>query len=191
MKKLMIFLLVAVATLSAQNKWKIDKSHSNINFTVAHLVVSEVTGKFKDFSGSVESIRDDFSDMKLDIVIKANSVDTDEPKRDTHLKSADFFDTEKFNDITFKSTKVEKAGNGKYAVTGDLTMRGVTKQVVLDAALKGKTKNPWGQVVAIFKSTTTIDRTAWGLKWNKALEAGGLLVGENVNLSFNVELVQD
>ncbi len=190
MKKLMIFLLVAVATLSAQNKWKIDKSHSNINFTVAHLVVSEVTGKFKDFSGSVESISDDFSDMKLDIVIKASSVDTDEPKRDAHLKSADFFDAEKFNDITFKSTKVEKVGDGKYTITGDLTMHGVTKQVVLDAALKGKTKNPWGQVVAIFKSTTTIDRTAWGLKWNKALEAGGLLVGENVNLTFNIELVQ-
>ena len=190
MKKLMIFLLVAVATLSAQNKWKIDKSHSNINFTVAHLVVSEVTGKFKDFSGSVESISDDFSDMKLDIVIKASSVDTDEPKRDAHLKSADFFDAEKFNDITFKSTKVEKVGDGKYTITGDLTMHGVTKQVVLDAALKGKTKNPWGQVVAIFKSTTTIDRTAWGLKWNKALEAGGLLVGENVNLTSNIELVQ-
>ncbi len=191
MKKLMIFLLVAVATLSAQNKWKIDKSHSNINFTIAHLVVSEVTGKFKDFSGSVESSRDDFSDMKLDIVIKANSVDTDEPKRDGHLKSADFFDAEKFNDITFKSTKVEKIGDGKYAVTGDLTMRGVTKQVILDAIFKGKVKNPWGQVVVIFKSTTTIDRIAWGLKWNKVLEAGGLLAGENVSLTFNVELIQD
>ncbi|HAP36117.1 MAG TPA: polyisoprenoid-binding protein [Bacteroidetes bacterium] len=178
------------ATVTAQNKWKIDKSHSNINFSVSHLVVSEVTGKFKDFSGTVESMKDDFSDMKLDIAIRANSVDTDEPKRDGHLKSPDFFNAAVDSIVTFKSTKVEKNGEGKYKVIGDLTMRGITKQVVLDAYLKGKTKNPWGQTVAIFKSNTTINRTEWGLKWNKGLEAGGLLVGENVDLTFNVEFVQ-
>ncbi len=190
MKKILVFVLMIAATVTAQNKWKIDKSHSNINFSVSHLVVSEVTGKFKEFSGTVESMKDDFSDMKLDIAIRANSVDTDEPKRDGHLKSPDFFNAAVDSIVTFKSTKVEKNGEGKYKVIGDLTMRGITKQVVLDAYLKGKTKNPWGQTVAIFKSNTTINRTEWGLKWNKGLEAGGLLVGENVDLTFNVEFVQ-
>jgi polyisoprenoid-binding protein YceI len=190
MKKIVMFAILLIATVSAQTKWKVEKSHSNINFAVAHLVVSEVTGKFKEFTGTVESAKDDFSDMKVDIAIKASSIDTDEPKRDGHLKSPDFFNAGVDSIITFKSTKIEKVADGKFKVTGDLTMRGVTKQVVLDAQLKGKTKNPWGQTVAIFKSTTTIDRTQWGLKWNKGLEAGGLLVGENVDLTFNVEFVQ-
>lgn len=190
MKKILVFVLMIAATVTAQNKWKIEKSHSNINFSVSHLVVSEVTGKFKDFSGTVESMKDDFSDMKLDIAIKANSIDTDDPKRDGHLKSPEFFNAAVDSIVTFKSTKVDKIGEGKYKVIGDLTMRGITKQVVLDAVLKGKIKNPWGQIVAIFKSNTTINRIEWGLKWNKALEAGGLLVGENVDLTFNIELVQ-
>ncbi len=183
--------MLLLASLSiGQTKWVVEKSHSNINFTVAHLVVSEVTGKFKDFTGTIESSKEDFSDMKVHIAIKAGSVDTDEPNRDGHLKSPDFFNAGVDSIVTFKSTKVEKVAEGKYKVTGDLTMRGVTKPVVLDAQLKGKTKNPWGKVVAIFKSSTTIDRTAWGLKWNKGLEAGGLLVGENVDLTFNVEFIQ-
>ncbi len=183
--------MLLLTTLSfGQTKWVIEKSHSNINFTVAHLVVSEVTGKFKDFTGSIESGKDDFSDMKVNIAIKAGSVDTDEPSRDGHLKGPDFFNAAVDSIVTFKSTKVEKVSDGKYKVIGDLTMRGVTKSVVLDAQLKGKTKNPWGKTVAIFKSTTTIDRTAWGLKWNKGLEAGGLLVGENVDLTFNMEFIQ-
>ncbi len=190
MKKIFVFVLMAAATLSAQTKWKIEKSHSNINFAVAHLIVAEVTGKFKEFSGTVESAKEDFSDMKLDVVIKANSIDTDDPKRDGHLKSADFFNAAVDSNVTFKSTKVEKISEGKYKVTGDLTMRGVTKQVVLDTQLKGKMKNPWEQTVVIFKSNATIDRTAWGLKWNKVLDTGGLYVGENVDLTFNIQLVQ-
>ena len=190
MKKILIFVIVVATTVAAQTKWNIEKSHSNINFAVAHLIVAEVTGKFKEFSGTVVSAKEDFSDMKVDIAIKANSIDTDEPKRDEHLKSPDFFNAAVDSIITFKSTKVEKTSEGKYKVTGDLTMRGVTKQVVLDTQLKGKIKNPWGQTVAIFKSNTTINRTEWGLKWNKGLEVGGLLVGENVDLTFNVELVQ-
>ncbi len=190
MKKILVFLIALATFGTAQNKWKIEKSHSNINFSVSHLVVSEVTGKFKEFSGTIESGKDDFSDMKVDIAIKSNSVDTDEPKRDGHLKGPDFFNAAIDSIVTFRSTKVEKNGEGKYKVTGDLTMRGVTKQVILDALLKGKTKSPWGQTVAIFKSSTSINRTEWGLKWNKGLEAGGLLVGENVDLIFNIELIQ-
>jgi polyisoprenoid-binding protein YceI len=188
--KTLLAILIVSAFGFGQTKWKIEKSHSNINFSVAHLIVSEVTGKFKEFSGTVESAKEDFSDMKLEIAIKASSIDTDEPKRDGHLKGQDFFNAAIDSIVTFKSTKIEKSSEGKYKVTGDLTMRGVTKQVVLDAQLKGKTKNPWGQTVAIFKSSTTIDRTQWGLKWNKSLDSGGLLVGENVDMTFNIELVQ-
>lgn len=193
MKQFVVFvaaLALITTSLSAQTKWSVEKSHSNINFSVAHLVVSEVTGKFKDFTGTVEASKEDFSDMKVAINIKANSVDTDEPRRDGHLKSADFFNAAVDSIITFKSVKVEKVADGKYKVTGDLTMRGVTKSVTLDAQLKGKTKNPWGQTIAIFRANSTIDRTQWGLKWNKGLETGGLLVGENVDLTFNVEFVQ-
>ncbi|MFZ4620881.1 MAG: YceI family protein [Bacteroidota bacterium] len=188
--KVFAVLFIVSAMSFGQSKWIVEKSHSNINFSVAHLVVSEVTGKFKDFNGTLESSKEDFSDMKVSIAIKAGSVDTDEPNRDGHLKSPDFFNAAVDSIVTFKSTKVEKAADGKFKVTGDLTMRGVTKQVVLDAQLKGKTKNPWGKTVAIFKSNTVIDRTQWGLKWNKGLEAGGLLVGENVDLTFNVEFIQ-
>ncbi len=149
--------LLLLATLSfGQTKWVVEKSHSNINFTVAHLVISEVTGTFKDFTGTIESSKEDFSDMKVQISIKAASIDTDEPNRDGHLKSPDFFNAAVDSIVTFKSTKVEKTAEGKYKVTGDLTMRGVTKPVVLDAQLKGKAKNPWGKTVAIFKSSTTI-----------------------------------
>jgi polyisoprenoid-binding protein YceI len=176
--------------LTGQTVWKIERSHSNINFSVAHLVVSEVTGTFKDFSGTVESSKDDFSDMKVSIAIKAGSIDTQEPSRDRHLRSKEFFNADADSIITFVSTKIEKNNDGKMKVHGDLTMRGVTKPVILDAHLKGKTKNPWGKTVAIFRSNTTIDRTEWGLKWNKGLETGGLLVGENVDLIFNVELIQ-
>ena len=108
MKKIFVFVLMAVASISAQTKWKIEKSHSNINFTVAHLIVAEVTGKFKEFSGTVESVKEDFSDMKIDIAINTNSVDTDEPKRDGHLRSPDFFNAAIDSIVTFKSTKVEK-----------------------------------------------------------------------------------
>ncbi|MFA6541753.1 MAG: YceI family protein [Bacteroidota bacterium] len=190
MKKLIISLLLFAAAASAQNKWTIETSHSSINFTVAHLVISEVTGRFREFSGKVESIRDDFSDMKLDVVIKANSIDTDEPKRDTHLKSPDFFDADRYPDITFKSTRVTKVDDNTLTVVGDLMMRGVTRSVELNVVFKGKSKNPMGQTVAIFKAATVINRTEWGLKWNRVLEGGGLLAGENVTLNLNIELVR-
>lgn len=188
-KLLVPFVLLSAIALG-QSKWVVEKSHSNINFSVAHLIVSEVTGKFKDFTGSIEAGKDDFSDMKVFFTIKSNSVDTNEPSRDGHLKGPDFFNAAIDSIVTFKSNRIEKTSDGNFKVIGDLTMRGVTKQVTLDAQLKGKTKNPWGKTVAIFKSNTTIDRTAWGLKWNKGLEAGGLLVGENVDLTFNVEFIQ-
>ncbi len=185
-----IGLTLLTSLLTGQTVWKIERSHSNINFSVAHLVVSEVTGTFKDFTGTIESTKEDFSDMKVSIAIKAGSIDTQDPSRDGHLRSKDFFNSAEDSIVTFTSTNVERTSEGRFKVHGDLTMRGITKPVTLDAQLKGVTKNLRGKTVAVFRSNTTIDRTQWGLKWNRGLEAGGLLVGENVDLTINVELIQ-
>ena len=190
MKKLFILLTALSAIATAQTKWGLDRSHSYVNFSVSHMVISDVTGTFNDFETTVESISDDFSDAKIHVSIKAKSIDTGNEGRDKHLASADFFNAEKDSIVSFKSTKIEKVTAGKYKIYGDLTMRGVTKQVVLDAQYKGKAKNPWGKTIAAFKANTTVNRKEWGLNWNKALEAGGVLVGENVDITIAVQLVQ-
>jgi polyisoprenoid-binding protein YceI len=190
MKKLFILLTALSVMATAQTKWGLDRSHSYVNFSVSHMVISDVTGTFNDFNTSVESISDDFSDAKIHVSIKAKSIDTGNEGRDKHLASADFFNADKDSIVSFKSTKIEKVTAGKYKIYGDLTMRGVTKQVVLDAQYKGKAKNPWGQTIAAFKANTTVNRKDWGLNWNKALEAGGVLVGENVDITIAVQLVQ-
>jgi polyisoprenoid-binding protein YceI len=154
------------------------------------MVISSVNGQFKDVTGTLVSSKDDFSDAKITIVIASKSITTENDKRDEHLRSADFFDVEKFPESTFKSTSIKKTGDNTFVITGELTMHGVTKSVDLIAAFKGKIKSPWGQTVAAFKGSTTIDRNDWGLKWNKTLEAGGVLVGKDVELTFNVELIQ-
>lgn len=179
-----------IESVDVQNKWNIDVAHTNINFTVAHMIISEVTGTFKEFEGMVVSSKDDFSDAQIDVTIKAKSVNTDNVDRDNHLRSADFFDSETHPVLTFKSSNIELVSNGKLAIAGDLTMRGITKPVVLETKFKGKAVNPWGQVVAAFKATTKLNRKEWGLSWNAALEAGGFLVGEEIELNLNVELNQ-
>ncbi|KAB2924690.1 MAG: YceI family protein [Bacteroidetes bacterium] len=174
----------------AQTKWGLDRSHSYVNFSVSHMVISDVTGTFKDFETAVEAGKEDFSDAKINVAIKAKSIDTGNEGRDRHLRSADFFNADKDSIVTFKSTRIEKTAEGKYAITGDLTMRGVTRQVVLDAQYKGKAKNPWGKTIAAFKATGSVNRKEFGLNWNKALETGGVLVGENVDITIAVQLVQ-
>lgn len=175
-------------TTNTATAWKIDVAHTNVNFTVSHMVIAEVTGTFKEFEGTVSASKEDFSDAQISVTIKTASINTEVNDRDNHLRSADFFDAANHPVITFVSTKTERAGNGKIAITGDLTMRGVTKSVVLDAKFKGQAVNPWGQLVAAFKATAIIKRKEWGLNWNAALEAGGFLVGEEIELSLNVEL---
>ncbi|MFZ4620880.1 MAG: YceI family protein [Bacteroidota bacterium] len=170
--------------------WVIDVAHTNINFTVSHMVISEVTGTFKEFQGTVTAAKDDFSDAQIEVTINAKSINTENNDRDNHLRSADFFDAENHPVLSFKSTGVESKGSGKLAITGVLTMRGISKNVVLDAKFKGQAVNPWGQIVAAFKASTTINRKEWGLMWNAALEAGGFLVGEEIELTLNVELNQ-
>jgi len=185
-------LLAAVALpASAQAEptaWVIDSGHSRVGFSVVHMVVSSVSGRFKQVSGTVSLDEANLSKSELEITIEAASIDTDEPKRDEHLRSPDFFDTTKFPAIVFKSTKVTPAGGTKYKLTGELTMHGVTKPVTLDANLSQAIKSPWGKLVRGAKITGKLKRSDFGLKWNKALEAGGVIVGDDVTLEIQVEI---
>lgn len=183
-------LFVSVASGSAQSAWTIDGSHSDVSFNVSHLVVSEATGKFKKFEGELKSKSDDFSDAEISFKIDAASINTEDEKRDGHLKSADFFDVAKYPTITFKSKSFKKVDGNKYKLVGDLTMRGVTKTVELDVVFKGTAKSPWGQTVGAFKLSGAVNRADFGLTWNKTLDNGGLLVGEIVNITANIEVVK-
>jgi polyisoprenoid-binding protein YceI len=160
-----------------------------INFSVEHMVISEVTGQFKEFDATMETSKEDFTDAKINVSIKAKSIDTGTPGRDNHLRSADFFNAEIDSTITFVSSKVEKTGNETFKITGALTMRGVTKEVVLNTKYKGKVKGMRGAVSA-FKATTSINRKEWGLSWNRTIETGGFVVGENVELSIVIEFIE-
>jgi polyisoprenoid-binding protein YceI len=189
MKKVTLLFFIVAGSLSAQNQWKLDRSHSSINFAVSHLVISEVTGTFREFDAQMESSQEDFTDAKISVTIKAKSIDTGNEGRDRHLRNQDFFNADVDSNITFNSTKIEKQQNGKYKIIGLLTMRGISKEVVLDATYKGNVMTRKGMVAA-FKAVTSIQRSEWGLTWNRAIESGGVVVGENVDLTINVEFVK-
>jgi polyisoprenoid-binding protein YceI len=185
-----LFVVVAANSAFAQSTWTIDGSHSDVSFNVSHLVVSEATGKFKKFDGALKAKSDDFSDAEITFTIDAASINTEDEKRDGHLKGADFFDVAKYPTITFKSKSFKKVDANKYKLVGDLTMHGVTKSVELDAVFKGTAKSPWGQTVGAFKLSGAVNRIDFGLTWNKTLDNGGLLVGETVNITANIEVVK-
>jgi polyisoprenoid-binding protein YceI len=177
--------------LAHASEWDIDGSHTTAQFAVKHLVVSTVKGTFNKVGGTVSLDDKDLTKSKVEVNIDPASIDTREPKRDAHLKSPDFFDVAKFPTLTFKSTKVEKAGKNKLKVTGDLTMHGVTKSITL--AVDGpspETKTPFSTIVRAVSLTGKLDRKDWGLNWNKALEAGGMLVSDQVQLDISAELVK-
>ena len=171
----------------APAKWSIDKAHSNVKFTVTHLVVSEVEGSFKIFDGSLEASKDDYSDAKINFTVDVNSVNTDNDMRDKHLKSEDFFAADKFPAMKFESTSFTPAGGSNYKLAGNLTIKDVTKPVVFDVNYGG-TANAMGKTKAGFKAKTSINRFDYNLKWDKATEAGGLVVSKDVELVVNVEL---
>jgi polyisoprenoid-binding protein YceI len=190
--------LAAVAVISvnakAQTNWNVDASHSKLGFAVTHMMVSETEGKFKVYEGKVSSLKADadFSDAKIDFSLDAASINTDDEKRDGHLKSADFFDVAKFPKITFVS-KSMKAGKIKntYTLIGDLTMHGVTKSVTLNAIGASKiVKDPYGMERYAFKVTGNVNRKDFGLVWNAVLEAGGVAVSEEVRLDINIEITK-
>ena len=174
----------------ATQTWNIDPSHSTVGFTVRHLVISKVHGSFNTFTGTVVLDEQNPGASKVTARIEAGSIDTKEEKRDGHLKSPDFFDVEKFPAITFESTKVEKADGNAYRVTGDLTLHGVKKSIALEAELLGIGKDPWGNQRAGFAAQVSLQRKDFGLNWNQALEAGGVLVGEKVDIQLDIEAVK-
>ena len=191
MKKLSIVIaLLSVALVQAQTTWNIDPSHSSTRFAVDHMVISEVEGIFSKYEGSVIATKDDFSDAKINFTVDVNSVNTDNAKRDEHLRSADFFETEKYPKMTFVSSSVTKTETGKYNLKGKLTLHGVTKEIALVMTYGGTTKDPWGNTKAGLKVTGVINRTDFGLKYNSVLEAGSLMIGEEVTITAKVELAK-
>src|SRR5947209_15026208 len=173
----------------AVSNWKIDPSHSAIHFSVRHMVVSKTRGRFTKWTGDIRFDPENPAASSVEVSIDPASIDTADAQRDAHLRSPDFFDVEKFPTAAFRSTKIERAG-GQYRVHGDLTVHGVTRPVVLDATFEGAGKDPWGGERAGFSASVTIDRKDYGLEWNKALETGGLLVGEKVELTLEVEAIK-
>ena len=173
----------------ATTKWNFDLSHSSLNFHVRHLMVSKVHGRFTKWDGMLAIDDADPAKSHVEVNIDAASVDSKEEKRDAHLKSADFFDVEKFPQLTFRSTKVKKTDDG-YAVTGDLTIHGVTKPVVLEMEGGEVVKDPWGGTRTGFSGKTSINRKDFGLHWNVALETGGILVGDKVEITLEIEAVR-
>ncbi len=168
--------------------WKIDPVHSEIKFKVRHLVVSSVTGNFNKFDATVVSDKADFSDAKISFEADVNSISTKNDQRDGHLKSQDFFDSGNFPTVKFASTKINRKDGNDYEVVGDLTIRGVTKEVKLSATFNGVVKGFGGGEVAGFEATGKVNRFDYGLQWNGLTEAGGVVVGEEVKLDLNAEL---
>jgi polyisoprenoid-binding protein YceI len=171
-------------------RWEIDSSHSGIHFSVRHMVVAKVRGRFARWSGAVVTDGGDLSNANVAIVIDASSIQTGVADRDAHLKSADFFDVANYPELTFKSKRVEPLGRDRLALTGDLTIRGVTREVVLEVEDAGRTKDPWGNERAGFAAKGSIDRKDFGLSWNQILETGGLMVGERIDIEIEVEAVR-
>jgi polyisoprenoid-binding protein YceI len=170
--------------------WKIDPTHTHAEFGVRHLMISTVKGHFTDVAGTVVVEDGDPTTAQVDVTIGVASIDTRVEPRDQHLRSADFFDAERFPTITFRSTKVERVGDERYEVTGDLTIRDVTRPVTLDVEGLGGVRDPWGNERAGYTATARIDRKDFGLNWNQALETGGFVVGDEVKLGLEVELVR-
>lgn len=191
--KTLIALTAITFSAKAQTNWNVDASHSKLGFSVLHMMVSETEGNFKIYEGKVSSKKDiDFTDAAIDFSVDVNSIDTDDEKRDGHLKSPDFFDAATYPKMTFKSTSMKPGKvKGTYTLTGDLTMHGVTKKITLTAIGASKiVKDPWGNERYAFKVMGKLNRIDYGLKWNAALEAGGVAVSENVNINCTIELTK-
>lgn len=170
--------------------WKIDQSHTNLEFGVKHMMVSTVRGRFSTFDGTVTVDPDNLLNSKVEGWVDLSSIDTRDANRDNHLRSADFFDAATHPRMTFVSKKIEKVGSNEYKLTGDLTIRGVTKEFTFDVTDEGRNKNPWGSVVWGLTAKGQLNRKDYGLNWNVALETGGWLVGEQVKINVELELVQ-
>jgi polyisoprenoid-binding protein YceI len=192
MKKLIlsIFTIATAMAVQAQTNWTIDASHSNVKFSIVHMVVSETEGYFKTYNGKVVSSTPDFDGASIEFSVDVNSINTDNVDRDKHLMGDDFFNAEKYPKMNFKSVSFKKISGNKYELTGDLTIRDVTKRVKFDVTYGGTAKDPWGNVKAGFKAKGKINRKEYNLKWSVLTEAGGMVVSEEVDILMNIELVQ-
>jgi polyisoprenoid-binding protein YceI len=178
-----------MTTLStAIRTYQIDKSHSEASFQVRHLL-TKVRGRFSDFEGSITLDEANPERSSVSLTIQSASIDTNEPNRDTHLRSVDFFSVDEFATLTFASTQIDPKGNDRYDVTGDLTIRGVTKRIIVPVSLLGKATDPWGNDRLGFEAEFAINRKEFGLLWNAALETGGFLVGDDVRVTLSVQAV--
>lgn len=171
--------------------WKIDPAHSAIHFTVRHMMIANVRGEFEQFTGTIELDVEHPENTRVEVEIDAASINTREPQRDAHLRSADFLDVENHPHIIFKSTRVERTGETTARLHGDLTIRDITRPVVLDVEHTGIVTSPWGHRSAGFEARAKINRKDWGLTWNKALEAGGVLVGDEIKIEIELELIEE
>ncbi len=183
--------VLAVSAAATTTTWQIDPQHTAAGFAVKHLMISTVRGQFKGVSGAVNWEDQDISKSTVDITIDASTVDTSEPKRDADLKSDKFFDVAKYPTITFKSKKIEQVSAGKLKITGDLTIHGATKEAVLD--VEGPTppvKDPWGNTRVAANATTKINRQDFGVKWNANMDGGGVVVGDDVAITIDLEMIK-
>jgi polyisoprenoid-binding protein YceI len=169
--------------------WHVDPAHSSVEFEVKHMMIATVRGRFREFEGTIEAA-EDIADSRVYGVVKTGSIDTNEPDRDAHLRSADFLDTDTYPESRFESTRIEPLGGPRYRVVGDLTIRDVTREVQLEATVEGAERDPWGNDRVGVRLRGTIDRNDFGLRWQRILETGGFLVGDEVRLAVDVSAVK-
>lgn len=186
----LLFVAFLPLFVNAQTVWTIDKAHSEILFRVKHMVISTVTGRFSDYDIVLKTGKDDFTDATVEGTVKVATINTGIEARDKHLQADDFFNAEKFPEMKFKSTKFTKTGDNSYRITGLLTIRDRTKEVTFDATYNGTIKSPWGKTISSWSATTVINRFDFDLKWNQALETGGLIVGSDVTIEINAEFTK-
>jgi polyisoprenoid-binding protein YceI len=172
------------------SNWNIDAAHSGVNFSIRHMVVSKVRGRFAKYTGTVTVDDGDLTRSVVEATIDASSIDTGAPQRDAHLRSPDFFDVEKFPELRFRSQRIERLEDARYRVVGELTVRDVTREVSLDVEYGGRAKDPWGNERIGFVAKAALDRKDFGLGWNQVLEAGGVLVGDRVEIELEVQAVK-
>ncbi len=184
-----VLAVAALPAAAAVETYTIDQSHSMVGFKIRHFV-SKVPGRFGDYSGTITVDRENLAATKIDVEINAASIDTDNDQRDEHLRSSDFFDVEKFPKITFKSAKVTPNGKDKATVEGTLTMRGVSKPVTMEVDILGYAPDAWGGFRAGYEATTTIDRKEFGIVWNTVLDSGGVVLGDDVEITLNIEAIR-
>lgn len=186
-----IAVTLAVPSPAATTTWQIDPAHTAAGFSVKHMMIATVRGQFKGVTGTVNWDDQDISNSIVDVTIDASTVDTGEPKRDADLKSANFFDVANYPTITFKSTKIERVSAAKMKVTGNLTIHGVTKPVVLDVeGPSGAIKDPYGKTRVALNAATTVNRMDYGVKWNAKMDGGGIVVSDDVNINIDLEMIK-